>query len=218
MRLLIYGDSNSWGYLDDGSGIRHGVRWPLVMARSFASQGKPVELIEECLPGRTSNANDPLEGAVFNGATPFAAILLSHQPLDHVLIMLGTNDMKARFGRDAAAITAGIMSLVDICAASPCGPGGWGAGITAPVTVICPPVLGARAEDPAWERHAEWQGGRSRSQELPDLLAAACANAGAGFIDGNDHAVSSDIDPIHWSADTHRTFGEAMADRLMAGL
>ena len=80
MRILIYGDSNSWGYLDDGSGARHPARWPVVMAGDLASRGTEVEVIEECLPGRTSNVDDPQEGAVFNGATPLAAILLSHQP------------------------------------------------------------------------------------------------------------------------------------------
>ena len=214
MRILIYGDSNSWGYLDDGSGMRHPGRWPVVMADELASRGLDVELIEECLPGRTSNADDPLEGAVFNGATPLAAILMSQQPLDHVLIMLGTNDMKARFARDASAIAAGIMTLVDMCAATPCGPGGWAATAPAPLTVICPPMLGARADDPAWERYTEWRGGRARSQDLPDVLAATCAGAGVGFIDSNDHAVSSDIDPIHWTGEMHRQFGIAMANRI----
>ena len=110
---------------------------------------------------------------MFNGATPLAAMLLSHQPIDRILIMLGTNDMKARFRRDAAAIAGGIMTLVDICAATPCGPGGWGAGAGAPVTVICPPMLGARADDPAWERYAEWRGGRATS---PPPHSSACAS------------------------------------------
>jgi lysophospholipase L1-like esterase len=216
VRLLIYGDSNSWGYLDDGSGRRHGDRWPVVMARELASRGKPVQLIEECLPGRTSNTDDPLEGAVFNGATPLHAILLSQQPLDHILIMLGTNDMKARFGRNADAICAGIMSLVSLCADTPTGPGGWAATAATPVTVICPVMLGQRAEDPAWERFEEWRGGRATSRALPPVLASACASAGVGFIDANRFAVSSDIDPIHWAADTHRTFGKAIADHIKA--
>jgi len=216
VRILIYGDSNSWGYLDDGSGTRHRGRWPVAMAKAMAAGGTAVELIEECLPGRTSNADDPLEGAVFNGATPLPAILLSQQPIDRILIMLGTNDMKARFGRDAAAIAGGIISLVEICHATPCGAGGWGASAAAPVTVICPPVLGGRAEDPDWDRFAEWQGGRATSQLLPAELAVACANAGAGFIDANRFAASSDLDPIHWHAYTHQAFGVALAGEMMA--
>ena len=55
MRILVYGDSNSWGYLDDGSGQRYQNRWPVVMAGELAARGMPVELVEECLPGRTTS-------------------------------------------------------------------------------------------------------------------------------------------------------------------
>ena len=65
MRILIYGDSNSWGYLDDGSGARHP---PLYCGQQVTASRGMSRVIEECLPGRTSNVDDPQEGAVFNGA------------------------------------------------------------------------------------------------------------------------------------------------------
>ena len=218
MRVLVYGDSNSWGYLDDGSGQRHDDRWPVAMARSLAARGHAIELIEECLPGRTTNADDP-EGptgapTLLNGAMPLPAILLSQQPLDHILLMLGTNDMKLRFGRDAAAITSGVMALADIISTTAAGHGGWDAGAPAPLTVICPPRLGMRADDPDWVRFDEWRGGRATSAELLPALKAACEDRQIDFINGNDHAVSSDLDPIHWSADTHAAFGTAVAKHL----
>ena len=216
MRILVYGDSNSWGYLDDGSGVRHPERWPVVMARHLRETGTETELVEECLPGRTTNVDDPQEGAWCNGHTPLKAILLSQQPLDRIILMLGTNDLKARFGRDAPAITAGVMSLLAIIHDTPAGPGGWHAETPAPVTVICPPELGARADDPDWIRHAEWRGGRATSQTLPAIMRAACDAAGAAFIDGNRHAVSSPRDPIHWSAETQTAFGVAIARKIKA--
>ena len=82
MRILIYGDSNSWGYLDDGSGQRFGGRWPQQMASQLGA-----EIIEECLPGRVTHGADPAEGPQFDGTAPFLAILMSHQPLDHVIII-----------------------------------------------------------------------------------------------------------------------------------
>ena len=47
-----------------------------------------------------------------------------------------------------------------------------------------------------------------------DKLGDACADAGIGVIDGNDHAVSSPLDPIHWSAATHERFGAGIAGHL----
>jgi lysophospholipase L1-like esterase len=215
VRILVYGDSNSWGYLDDGSGIRHAERWPVMMAQHLRQAGIAAELVEECLPGRTSNIDDPQEGAWCNGHTPLKAILLSQQPLDQILIMLGTNDMKARFGRDAAAIAAGVMSLLAIIRETAAGPGGWHGETPTPVTVICPPALGELADDPAWLRQGEWRGARATSQALPPILKAACDAAGAAFIDGNLHAVSSTRDPIHWSAETQVAFGGAIAREIL---
>lgn len=216
MRILVYGDSNSWGYLDDGSGIRHPERWPVVMARHLRQAGTEAALVEECLPGRTTNVDDPQEGTWCNGLTPLKAILLSQQPIDHILLMLGTNDLKARFGRDAAAITTGVMSLLTIIRSTAAGPGGWHGEKAAPVTIICPPELGERADDPDWIRHREWLGGRATSQALPPVMKAACAAAGASFIDGNLHAVSSTRDPIHWGAETHATFGAGVAINMLS--
>lgn len=218
IRILIYGDSNSWGYLDDGLGTRFEGRWPVSMAAQLLTDGHDIELIEECLPGRTTNLDDPQEGAHFNGATPLRAILLSQQPLDHVLIMLGTNDLKTRFARSAADIVDAQISLAATVAALPCGPGGWADAAPPAVTLICPPRLGESADDPDWDRAAEWQNGRATSALLPDLLAAAAQKAGTGYIDGNDHAVSSALDPIHWTRDTHIAFGTAIAAYLAARL
>jgi len=216
VRILVYGDSNSWGYLDDGSGTRHPERWPVMMARHLRAAGTEIELVEECLPGRTTNVDDPQEGVWCNGSAPLQAILLSQQPLDHIILMLGTNDMKARFNRDAPAIAAGLMSLLAIIRDTAAGPGGWHDEATAPVTIICPPELGELADDPHWIRHREWRGGRATSQTLPPVLHEACVAAGAEFIDGNRHAVSSPRDPIHWSAETQAAFGVAIAREIKA--
>ena len=75
IRILIYGDSNSWGYLDDGLGTRFEGRWPVSMAAQLLTDGHDIELIEECLPGRTTNLDDPQEGAHFNGG------IMYQQPL-----------------------------------------------------------------------------------------------------------------------------------------
>lgn len=216
MRILVYGDSNSWGYLDDGRGIRHADRWPVIMARQMSRADVPIALCEECLPGRTTTADDPREGPQFNGMTPFLPVLLSHKPIDRVIIMLGTNDLKARFQRSASQIADGVMALADLARSTPAGHGGWADVAPPHVTVIAPPKLGKRADDPDWIRYEEWLDGRERSAELPSLLASRCAEAGIHFIDANLHASSSDRDPIHWTAETHLRFGKAVAAHILA--
>lgn len=208
MRVLVYGDSNSWGFLDDGLRQRCEKRWPVVMAEH--SPG--LVLIEECLSGRTTNLPDPVMGAYVDGSAPLLAILRSHQPIDRMLIMLGTNDLKARFDRSAHAIVDGLMVLSDEVSASEIWPADHPSGsVGSRLGFIAPPVLGARADDPNWPHAEEWREGRARSMALPDALEAACTARGHLFFDGNRGAASSDIDPIHWDVPTHEKMGRTVA-------
>ena len=212
MRILVYGDSNSWGYLDDGLVQRYDQRWPVTMAQHGKAAG--WELIEECLSGRTTDLPDPVMGAYVDGAAPLLAILRSHQPIDLMLIMLGTNDLKTRFGRSADDIVSGLAVLSDIVAESEI----WDGPVGARLGLIAPPALGAKADAPDWDRSQEWLNGRAMSQALPAKIQALCAARGHLFFDGNRGATSSDIDPIHWSEATHRRMGKAVADWLLTVL
>ena len=212
-RILIYGDSNSWGYLDDGLGQRFERRWPVEM-HTRLSAGQHISLIEECLPGRTTNLPDPVMGASFNGQPPFEAILLSHQPLDHIVIMLGTNDLKARFNRTAADIASAVVGLAQMARSVPAGRGGWSSALVPDISVICPLVIGQRAADPNWERADEWAGANEKSAALPAALQQACNASGLRMIDGNEFGRSSERDPIHWDENTHIRFGAGIAQAL----
>ena len=211
LRILVYGDSNSWGYLDDGEGQRSDNRWPIEMARHL-SLSRSVTLIEECLPARTTNLSDPVLGQSFNGQLTLEAILLSHQPLDHVLIMLGTNDLKAQFDRGVHDIAKAIVSLAELTRSTPAGRGGWFADQTPGVSVICPLVIGPLASDATWEKAGEWAGAMDKSNMLAQILRQACNEASIHMIDGNQFGSSSVRDPIHLDQETHIRFGKNMAD------
>lgn len=63
-------------------------------------------------------------------------LLMSHEPLDLLLIMLGTNDTKERFGVSAAGIAAGMERLIKKCKSVEC----WG-GKSPNILVVCPPPI-----------------------------------------------------------------------------
>ena len=160
MNILVYGDSNSWGYLDDGTGLRTPHRWPQVMAKAWLGD---VHLVEACLPGRTTGIDDPEMGAFVNGHTHLLPTLLSHQPIDLVIIMLGTNDFKARFNRSVEEIAQSILDLAKISRNAGAGSGRWREGAEPKICVVAPPALGRRADDPTWDRSEEWLNGRDKS-------------------------------------------------------
>ncbi len=108
-KILCYGDSNTWGHIPVTGG-RYGddVRWTGVLQ---AALGEGYRVIEEGLNGRTTVHDDPIEGVYKNGKHYLIPCLESHRPLDLVIMMLGTNDLKMRFSLPPSDIARGVEAL-----------------------------------------------------------------------------------------------------------
>ncbi len=108
--VLCYGDSNTHGY-DGVTGGRFpwGVRWTSLVQEALKEE--QVRIIEEGQNGRTTVWDDPIEG-MKSGLKYLIPCLESHSPLDVVVLMLGTNDIKQRFSLSASDVAAGAETLV----------------------------------------------------------------------------------------------------------
>lgn len=205
--VLCYGDSNTWGcapLVGDEAARRfpEDVRWTGVLRREL---GPGWWVVEEGLNGRTTVWEDALE-PYRNGLEYLRPTLLSHQPLDVVVVMLGTNDLKHRFGVSAREIAEGARLLVDAVLASGCGPDG-----AAPrVLLVCPPPLG-RLDELA----DQFEGGAGKSRELAEHYAAAAQVRSCAFLDAGAHIASSDVDGVHLEADAHARLGKAVASAVL---
>ncbi len=201
--ILCYGDSNTWGSdPETRERFPEDVRWPGVLARIL---GEGYRVIEEGLPGRTTVRDDPIEGDYKNGRTYLTACLESHKPIDLITLMLGTNDLKARFGSSASDIAQGAASLADMMTRSGCGPDGG-----APVVVLVSPPAVAKLTDMA----QMFEGAEEKSRQFPEHYERFAGQQGAEFLDASRVIVSSDVDGIHLDADEHRKLGEAVAERI----
>lgn len=106
--ILCFGDSNTHGY-DSATGGRFddAHRYPCLLA-DYLGSGYLVR--EEGLSGRTTVFDDPLfEG--LSGLSVMHSTLLTHEPVALLIIMLGTNDVKERFGVNAENIAKGLERL-----------------------------------------------------------------------------------------------------------
>jgi lysophospholipase L1-like esterase len=111
--ILAYGDSLTYGANPIPGGPRHAYedRWPTALERGL--EGK-ARVIAEGLGGRTTVHDDWFANADRNGARILPTLLESHSPLDLVIIMLGTNDIKPFHGRTAGEAGRGMGRLVQI--------------------------------------------------------------------------------------------------------
>jgi lysophospholipase L1-like esterase len=200
--ILCFGDSNTFGY-DPVTGDRFPftVRWPGVLQ---ARLGPEWRVIEEGLNHRTAVWDDPLnEGR--NGRTYLLPCLLSHRPLDRVILLLGSNDLKAQFNLPPAVIAAGIGILVDLVRSSACGPRG---GIPE-ILILPPPCPGQVTCYRDWFTDLD-----SRTRALPPLYAQVAAEKGVRFLD-TSFVRCPDTDGIHLDGAGHRQLAEAVADFLV---
>ena len=208
--LLCYGDSNTWGY---ATGARAGERylpaerWPGVLRQTL---GDGWTVIEEGLSGRTTVHPDPIEGVWLNGAAYLLPCLRTHRPLDAVIVMLGTNDLKQRFNVPASDIAAGIEVLLKIIRQSEAG-----IADSAPkVLVVCPPpILDHHGERRDLE--AMFAGGYEKSLRLAPLVREITELYGAAFLNAGDVINSSSSDGIHFDAPEHARLGRAIADAVV---
>lgn len=111
--ILAYGDSLTFGANPIPGGPRHAYedRWPTALEVALNGQAR---VIAEGLGGRTTVHDDWFASADRNGARVLPTLLESHSPLDLIIIMLGTNDIKPFHGRTAGEASRGMARLVQI--------------------------------------------------------------------------------------------------------
>ncbi len=190
--------------LTDMGRFSKGERWPQVMG---AALGGEVEIIAEGHPGRTTAHDDPIEGQHKNAQRCLQALLESHRPIDLVLIMLGTNDLKSRFQVTPTEIAQGVQALIHMVATSTsgpqCGP--------PKVLAVSPPALtdaGCLMEF--------FQGGVAKSLALPAAFDAMSERVGVPVFHASSVCTMSDVDGIHLNTKGHEALGQALAPQVAA--
>jgi len=199
--VLCFGDSNTWGYSPlDGSRHPHDVRWTGVLQRSL---GDGFRVIEEGLNGRTNVANEE-ERPIRSGLDVLPILLESHRPLDLVVIMLGTNDLKHDFNLSAEEIADGARqvcrSVID-CEYL----------VDPPQILLISPT---HVELMTEEEQDIFIGAIEKSRELARHYQVVAEDLGIHFLDASRIVVKTNLDGVHWDAGQHHDFGKALSGMI----
>ena len=205
--IVCLGDSNTHGYCadpndcaDHGNRFNENERWPRRLEQLL---GEDYLVLEEGLSGRTTVFPDPLHEGMpaLDVVTP---VLMSHEPVDLLVIMLGTNDTKDRLGMNAACIALGMGRLVDKCKSIAC----W--GDHAPnILVVCPPHIGRELNDPCMGDHCA-----EKSEELAKYMEPAVLSRGCAFLDAEGIAEFNKVDYMHLTRKGHADLAAKLASLI----
>ena len=187
--IVCFGDSNTFG-TDPASPDRYpwGTRWTSLLQLEL---GDGYRVVEEGHPGRTTNLDDPIEPHR-NGMTYLMPCLESHRPIDLVTVMLGTNDLKQRFARNAADIAQAAALVARTAATAPVGPDGARPTV---LFIAPPPVASLGINDHAFT------GAAQKSRLFARHYAHQAERADLPFLDAGAVIRSSDVDGIHFDPD-----------------
>ncbi|WP_282288784.1 SGNH/GDSL hydrolase family protein [Pseudomonas sp. PS02302] len=207
--LLCYGDSNTHGtrpLTQPGVLERFGwdERWPGVLASGL---GADWRVIEEGLPARTTVHDDPIDGHHKNGLSYLRPCLESQLPVDVLLLMLGTNDLKARLSVTPADIASALQVLLEEIRRCNAGPNG-----ATPMLIVMAP---APIEEVGFLGEI-FAGGAVKSRELAARYRQVAEAQGAAFVDAGEIIQVSPIDGVHFEADQHRRLGEHLVGVVRA--
>lgn len=198
--ILCFGDSNTWGALPGDSG-RHpwSERWPGVLQQQL---GDEYRIIEEGLCGRTTAWDDPLESGL-NGLAYLSIALQTHNPIDLLVVMLGTNDVKTRFNLTAFSIAQGAAELLQLAIRSePKIPR---------ILLISPPHVSSTDNI---ENTLAFEGAIEKSRELSKHYEYFAEKHDCFFFDAATVIESSAVDGIHLDAHAHRNLAFRLHSKI----
>lgn len=203
MNILCFGDSNTYGYKPDGTGrFDENTRWTQILQKKL---GSGYRIIEEGLCGRTTVFQDELrEGR--RGLDLIGVTVEMQNPLDLMILMLGTNDCKTRYGASAAVIARGLDQVIRKARKSSSRP--------FDILVVSPIHLGKGIGEPDFDPEFN-ESSEVVSQNLASEYRKVALQNHAVFLNAADFASPSTTDREHLNEAGHAALAEAIYDKIL---
>lgn len=202
-RILCYGDSNTWGYISGSDHLRYNEneRWTKLLQKEL---GQNFEVIEEGLNSRTLCSTDDRPGKEGrNGFEYFKPCMDSHDKIDFIIIMLGTNELKNTFNNSAEDIVEMLDKYVEFIL-------NYKSQIdkSRPEIVISglPPV---NENTDYSQKSNKYKGATEKCLNLSMLLEKYCKDKALTYVKNDDLSVG--VDGVHLTLESHKLLAERIS-------
>ena len=207
IRILCYGDSNTWGYISGSDHQRYGnnERWTKILADLL---GNRFEVIEEGLNSRTLTSNDTRPGKEGkNGYEYLMPCLDTHDPIDLVILMLGTNELKAKYQKSANNVGEMLeeyfvktilnrkSQIKDSCPK---------------LLIVVPPIVNENQE--YCKTNNMFLGASQKSKELNDIYKNIAKKYNCYFL--SNQGLETGIDGVHLTKESHMILAKKLEEKI----
>jgi len=201
--ILCFGDSNTFASHPLGGRHPYEVRWT---GRLQMLLGSGYRVIEEGLGGRTTVFEDQISPGR-NGRAALPTAIASHNPLDLIILMLGTNDLKEQYHATAWDLGKAMEQLIQIIETFPYAP-----HYTKPKVLLVSPIEMNERVDETFGCFIP--AAAERSRQFPAIYAPVAKQYSAHFFDAATVAYPSKEDHLHMDADSHLALAGALAQQI----
>jgi lysophospholipase L1-like esterase len=205
--IVCFGDSNTYGYrATNNDRYSEEERWTCLLGQKL---GSDYMILEEGLPGRTTCFDDPIHEGL-SGLSYIYPCLMSHGPVNLLIIMLGTNDTKERFSSSGACIALGLKRLIaKAIATTDC----W-VNKKPNILVVTPKNIEKEYEDTAVGL-TMGKGCAEKSEQLSEEYQKIAELMGCHYFDANTVVKEyNHIDYMHLNEEGHALLADALAQLI----
>ncbi len=206
-RILVFGDSLSWGYVPGSQHQRHAsdVRWP---GKLQSLLGDQYDIIEENLNSRGIEHGDPRPGKEGRRALDYIEPCLdSHDPLDHVIVLLGTNELKHEMQMSAIDVGLTMEKLLTVIMGRP----SQFRGSKPTITLVAPPIINDTTE--YCTKDNKYLGATEKSRALIEVYRQLAEKLTINFV--NLETITTGLDGVHLDEVEHARIAMLVKDSLV---
>ena len=207
-RIICFGDSNTWGFNPlDGSRYDENTRWPMVLQNLL---GDEYQIIEEGQNGRTIANSDPWEWGCKCGMDYILPMVESHKPFDLLIIMLGSNDLKAKFHLPAGDIAGSLQNMLMKTKSFL----QYQCGIQPKILIVSPPYLGENLATSPFAPFFDVDTVIENSKRLAYWYELVAKQFDCEFLDAAAICKAGEADSLHLMEDGHKALAEGIYRKI----
>ena len=206
VRILCFGDSNTWGYISGTDHLRFNEteRWTKLLQKKLGSE---FEIIEEGLNSRTLFSDDLRPGKEGrNGFKYLKPCMDSHDKLDIIILMLGTNELKFEFNNSAEDILDMLKMYIEFIS-------GYKSQIdgSTPKLIISGLPIVTETTDYCNAKN-KYINAHNKSIKLNELLKNYCKSNNILFIENSE--LETGVDGVHLTLESHKLLANKLCNAV----